>query len=293
MKYHNFNKATLGFNQNIKVSEALKEGVKRINIPCYSILIFFVFLLPATLFYIFRHDGNNKILIVGCIASFIIGFIGPLIWSLIATVKYKIWAGENVKDIHRFYNEACTRGLIYEGKFLQKLELRSKKQKERLSHFYSRLENNKELIRDLDDSISKETVFKSREKYTILIFSILLFALLFFTDELNTRKTMFLGGISVLCILYSVFKMFRYKFILKVDRDKIIYKDNKEVIYWNDVLDYQSIPGMGNTPSKLIIVTKNDNLELEMNGFGKLKMNRIIRVLNEYKHRFEIRQQVF
>lgn len=284
----------MNYSQNIKVSEALKEGVKRINIPCYSILVIFVFLLPAFLLYMFYEDGKNKMLIIGSITSFVIGFVGPLVWSLVATVKYKIWAGKNVRDIHRFYNEACSRGLIYESSFFQKLEIKSNKQKEELSHFYNRLASNKELIRDLDESISKETIFKSSEKYTILIITILLLAMLYlyFTGGMDERKIMFLGGMSVLCILYSAFKMFRYKFILKINRDKIAYKDNKEVIDWCDVIDYQSVPGIGQKPSKLVLITKSDNLELVMDGFGKVKMNRVIRTLNEYKHRFEIKQQL-
>ncbi len=279
-------------NQNIKVSEALKKGQKRLVIPSVALMLFFFLIAPAILMYVFKDDKNSAIFAVGGVTSILFGIISPFIWWGINVVKYKIWAANNVKDIHRFYEEAQIKNLIDERKFFKRLELKTTKQKKELQRFYNRLKAEKVLIRDVNHDIERETIFKSSLKWNIVLFIMLICGMgfLYQTGRYNLKGTLIITGILIILIGYDLYKIFRYKYILKINSEIISYKDNKTLIYWKDVINYFTVPGIQNTPSKLIINTLDNEHVLILESYGKIKLDRILDVLNENKHRFEINQ---
>lgn len=289
----NYTKAfKLKSHQNIKVSDALKKGIRWINFPAYILLFSFIFIVPAILLYVFRNDKNSTTLIVFGISSVVLGIILPIFWWSINIVKYKIWAGYNVKDIHRFYIEAQSKNLINESKFFKRLEIKSQTQKKELSKFYERLNSENRLIRDINNSISKETIFKSGLGWNIAIYSVLSIAsvFLYFFGNYNLRFTLIIQSVLLFLIGVDIYKMLKHKYILKINDTLISYKDDKSVIYWKDIAHFITIPGIGYNPSKLIISTENENLELTLENYGSIKLSRVIDVLNENKHRFEVKQ---
>lgn len=280
--------------QSIKVSEALKKGKKWLVVPAVFLIIFFFLIVPAILMYFFRNDKNSMFLAIGGVSSILLGIISPFVWYAINVVKYKIWAGRNVKDIHRFYEDAQIKNLINETSFFRKIEIKSTTQKKDLLHFYERLKAEKVLIRDINNAIEKETIFKSSLKWNILVFLILMFGMfyLYQSGRYNLKVTLFFIGVLTLLIGYDLYKIYRHKYILKINNELISYKDGKILIYWKDVISYFTIPGIQNTPSKLIINTITKEHELLLESFGKIKLDRILDVLNENKHRFEINQSL-
>jgi len=221
-----------------------------------------------------------------------VGIIAPFLWWSINVVKYKIWAGNNVKDIHRFFEEAQSKNIISERAFLKRIEIKSSSQEKELLRFYNRLNSEKKIIKDINNDISKETIFKNGSKANIVV-SILLIGGMFYlyeSGEYNIKSVSIIGGVLMLFIGFDLYKRFKYNFVLKIDSKLISYKDDKTIIYWKDIISYNTIPGIQHNPSKLIINTKDENYELKLENYGTIKLGKIIDVLNENKHRFEINQ---
>ena len=281
-------------HRNIKVSVALKKGNALLVLPSIFLLLLFFLVVPLVLMYFYKDDKNNILFIVLSFSSIILGVIVPILWWSINVVKYKIWAAKNVKDIHRFYEEAQIKNLIDERPFFRKIEIKSEKQKKELLRFYNRLNSEKVLVRDINNTIERETIFKSSLKWNIFIFLILICGILYLYQlgRYNLRVTLVFVGVLTILIAYNLYNMYKYKYILKINNELISYKDGKILIYWKDVISYFTVPGIQNTPSKLIINTIEQKHELILENFGKIKLDRILDVLNENKHRFDINQSV-
>lgn len=281
----------MNLNQNIKVKDALRRGQNRINYVCVSVAIVFLAVVPLFLVFVFRNDQNNIVLITGGISSVLIGIFFPFYWWLKETVRYKIWAGKNVKDIHRFYEEALSKKYITEHKFLKKFELKSNKQKEELKRFFNdRLDKKREIIRDINADIARETVFKSNNMVSIIIWIVLMIGAVYlkYTESVNDRMVYFTIVAGAVLIAYELYKMFKYKYILKINKEYISYKDNKEKIFWKDIQFFNIVRAGQYKPGELNIITSNESYSLALEGIVNNRLNKVLDVLNENKHRFEI-----
>lgn len=286
---------TLNHNQNIKITEALKRGRHRINMPCVSMVIVFLVVVPLLLAFVFRNDQNNTGLIISGITSVVLGIVLPIIWWLKETVNYKIWAGKHVKDIHRFYEEALSKQFITERRFFKTLEIKSELQKRELNRFfYKRLDEQRVIIPDVNNEIESETTFKSNGISTIIIWIILIAATIYssYAGYFEDRMVYFIIGAGSLLIIFELYKMYKYSYILKINRDYISYKDDKEKVYWEDIKAFETAKAMQYNPAKLYISTTNGKLTLQLDGIGNIKLNKVLDVLNENKHRFDIKQSV-
>ena len=150
------------------------------------------------------------------------------------------------------------------------------------------------MIRDINNTIERETIFKSSLKWNVLIYLGLLCGLFYLhkSESYDLKMTLIIASVFSALIVYDLYKIYRYKYILKINNELISYKDDKTLIYWGDVMSYFTVPGIQNTPSKLIINTIEKEHELLLESFGKIKLDRILDVLNENKHRFDINQSV-
>lgn len=286
--------------KNISVDAALKKGVRWINIPCYTLMFSFFLLFPAILLNFYKDDSNNIFLIIGCISCIILAFVSPFIWYSLTVVKYKIWASKNVKDIHRFYNEAISKKIINDSNFFRKLEIKSKNQRTELNKFYERLGSERVLVRDYNVEIESETLFKANHNFNVFLyvaFTIFSIYLYFSNYSNNKRSILLIGFVSLGLLIYEVYKKNKYNYILKINRDFIAYKDEEIKIYWKDVLKYDtsvrysSTSGKFNAKFSLNIITNDKNYELPLEGIYKIGVNKIITVLNENKHRFDVKNQ--
>lgn len=279
------------YQQNIKVSEALRKGHNWISVPAISLLCFFIFICLPVLLYFFREDKNDIILAVLGVSSIVIGLIVPFIWYGINVVKLKIWAGKHVKDIHRFHEEAVIKKLINESKFFRRIEIKSSSQDMELQKFYyGRLLEERKLVTDINQDIERDTFFKPSITNSVIF--ILLIGGLFcyggFYEE-NKRLLFGFGGIGLVFVIWDLFKHFRYSYILKINREFISYKDNKEVVYWKDIESFNLVIGYYNKPTELYINTLDKNYLWTLDNFFRQKTNKVLKVLNENKHRFHIK----
>jgi hypothetical protein len=253
----------------------------------------FLAIIPLLLVYIFRGNQNSTGFIITGITSVVLGVALPVIWWLKETVNYKIWAGKHVKDIHRFYEEALSKHFITERRFLKKLEIKSSFQKKELNKFfYHRLDQKRALIQDVNTNIDNETIFKSNSISTIIIWIILIAAALYssYAGYFNDRMVYFIVGAGSLLIIFELYKMYKYGFILKINRDYISYKDDKEKIFWQNIEAFETVRAFQYNPAKLNITTTEGSFSLQLDGIGNIRLNKVLDVLNENKHRFDIKQ---
>jgi hypothetical protein len=281
--------------RNVTVAEAQKKGVKWLFYPSYFLLLFFFFLIPAILMYVFRDSKNDIVLIVGSITSILLGILLPILWNSINSTKYKIWVAENVKDIHRFHEESVRRNLIAsKGSFLEKIEIKSRNKKLELEKYYNRLKETRVVGIERNDLISNETIFRTQNTLTIIIFSVLLIGIyyLYHIGEYKGKFVLVFGIIGLSAIVNEFYKKYKYKFVLKINNELISYKDDKEIIYWKDILHFDGIPGIHqNNPSKLVFETSQETYTLILDGFGKIRLDKVINILNEYKYRFDVKNK--
>ena len=247
--------------------------------------------LPVSI-YFFREETNGLGIAIAGSTSVLLGIISPFLWYTVNIVKFKIWVGKYVKDIHRFHEEALSKRLIYETNFARKIEIKSSYQKKDLTKFYyNRLKESRELIIDINSEIDHTTIFKDNRLVSLIIFTVLILGVLYLRTirEINDNTTYAIVGISIVLIAIEFYKQNKYNYILKIDNQKISYKDNKLLIPWNIINEFRVIFGSRNRSSELIIYTSEKEYKLKLESFSRLKLDRLINVLNENKHRYDIK----
>ena len=110
---------------NITVNQAIRKGKWEVNGPTY--LIFFGGLLSSLI------GGalikSTHIMGWGSLCSIIFG----ILWWSISITKWRIWAFENVRNVHELRQEAINAQLIHpEGSWLERLEIRNDNQKRKI-----------------------------------------------------------------------------------------------------------------------------------------------------------------
>ncbi|MFY8189262.1 MAG: hypothetical protein ACOVLC_15065 [Flavobacterium sp.] len=282
--------------KNVSVSEALKKGLFWLSVPGYILMFLFLLLFPAILIYVFHGDENSIYLAIGGVSSIFLGILLPMTWYFWMVVKYKIWAAKNVKDIHRFYNDVVAKKIINESSFFKKLEIVTKSQKPELYRFYKRLSSEKTLVRDPNPKIESETLINQEYKIYFFIF---IPVLIYFSYQFIVIKDEQITYIilSAALIIYGFYKKFRYKFVIKVNRDFISYKNDELKIEWKDIIKYEVnmnhgvYTGIYNVKFYLDIQTQEKKHHLYLEGLSKKSTNKLIDVLNENKYRFDLKNQ--
>ncbi|HEY2583057.1 MAG TPA: hypothetical protein VGI43_14700 [Mucilaginibacter sp.] len=120
--------------ETITVDEALKKGRRMVTYPC--------------LMFIFAGMGvSGVLLIVDAIPGwgFFIGlglgvFLAWLYWSIVIT-KWRVWAFDNVRNVHELKKRAIKENLIWgDNNFFEKTEIRSAADGEKLNTLQSKFE---------------------------------------------------------------------------------------------------------------------------------------------------------
>ena len=150
---------------NISVDTAIEKAKRTILYPSLGILIG----IPLILCILAELDIiQSWLVLIGFICSTLISI---LFWSFTIT-NWKIWAYENVRNLHELKRRAIQEKLTYEDdSFYLKLEFKSQRQKEKLKYLEKRFEN-KDLFSD-DNEIPTETII-SFSKLCILDWEVLL-----------------------------------------------------------------------------------------------------------------------
>ena len=187
--------------KTVSVDEALKKGHKMVITP--SLIIIFLTLL-LSLFLGVERIIPFYFIPIGFLLSFILAW---LYWSVMIT-KWRLWAFDNVRNVHELKKRAILEKLIWkDGSVFEKMEIRNTAEKEKWQSLQEKFKQ--EDIFDNDLTISNETIiYYSKGKVFIGIIASLLFLgagiyLLIYT------KSYIMGPVFILIGLYSTYKEFK------------------------------------------------------------------------------------
>ncbi|MEO6037141.1 MAG: hypothetical protein ABIQ93_01930 [Saprospiraceae bacterium] len=160
----------------VSVSEAIRAGRMNLRyIPLtliistglvYTILFLKNFFLPAA------HGNQGDHFPQQIFSLFLIpfsGFILAFVWRSVHSVAWKIWALENVQDVHRLYQIAINKGMIYErDSWLNKLEYKTAEQREQLADLETRLDQPRQMEGPAGSGLGGEQTFGYSLKRALL-----------------------------------------------------------------------------------------------------------------------------
>ena len=120
--------------QEVSVDKAIKRGHLIVNVPVMITLIG----CPALALYLSKQ---NLIPGWGIAVGFVIGFLFAwLIWSYMIT-KWRVWAFENVRNVHELKKRAIQEKLIWaDGNIFEKTEIRNWEDKQKLKKLERKFE---------------------------------------------------------------------------------------------------------------------------------------------------------
>jgi hypothetical protein len=265
---------------SVSVKDAIRAGKKNlIYIPLA--LIFIPSIIIAYTF--FKNDSllsNVSIPIFESIPNFnpillqLLGVVCATLWRNFHVVSWKIWAFENVKDVHRLYQIACNKGMISQrGSWLNRLEYKNSDQRQRLAKLEARLDEPRQMETPAGFDLGSERSLNYSLKTTGLQF---LFFLLVF------------GGITVAHNQLSSFPLFPLYFFtaffvvihsirwiprigkpapIRLTNTTLTIKDNQPIA-WSNITDiYIETRRQRKTKYVVLIITTNTKppeLELEI-----------------------------
>ena len=189
--------------QEISVTKAINRGHLIVNIPVFICIIG----IPALTFYL---SNQNLIPNWGIGIGFFLGFIiAWLVWSFMVT-KWRIWAFENVRNVHELKKRAIQEKLIWnDGNIFEKTEIRNSEDKCKLKKLEKKFEQEDQYREDYSLPLKMEIHYSKAYNYVELGVSILIIGvgIYFFTN--GETKQYILGAIMTGIGLYSTIREFR------------------------------------------------------------------------------------
>lgn len=237
--------------QEISVNKAIKRGHLIVNIPVFICIIG----IPALSFYL---SNQNLIPKWGIGIGFVLGFvIAWLVWSFMVT-KWRIWAFENVRNVHELKKRAIQEKLIWnDGNIFEKTEIRNSEDKSRLKKLEKKFEQEDEYREDHSLPLKMEIHYSKAYNYVELGVSILIIGvgIYFFTKA--EIKQYILGAIMSGIGLYSTIKEFRKTLDTKpkiIIDSKGIQTKNVEFKNWSSIKSEEVIQeGYGKSAKSYLI----------------------------------------
>lgn len=183
----------------VTVSQAILRGHLMVNVPV--ILVFFG--CPAVAIYGYTQ---GLIPLWGAAVAFFTGIVlAWLVWGFMVT-KWKVWAYENVRNLHELKRRAVEEKLIWhEGSVFEKTEIKNSAEKQKLKSLERRFEIEDDHREDYTMPFKKEIYHSKVQRNIQIIASILVLGIgvLFFWK--GTVLHLVLGVIAWAIGVYDLF----------------------------------------------------------------------------------------
>ncbi|KAF2330279.1 hypothetical protein [Flavobacterium daemonense] len=263
--------------ETVTVEQALSKGRWQLkHLP--MIVTFGVIGGGIYLFYLKIFDG--WIIPVG----FALGFLsGWLVWSYFVN-QWKIWAYENVRNVHELQRKAVEEKLIWEsGSWFEKTEFKDYQQKQKLKQLEKKFLE-KDVFKD-DISVPKETVvYNSR---IIILFSLLLglgmlvLGIYLLYDE--HYFGLFFVGIS-LYSAYTQIKKLRDKSPQIIFNAEGIKLKDENLVKWKNIRNDRVFTEIRGKNSTTYLAFNNEKIDI---GELDIKTQDLEKMLHVYRVRYE------
>jgi hypothetical protein len=231
--------------EQITVDKAIMRGHLIVNVPAFIAIIG----CPALALYL---SELNLIPGWGIGIAFLIGFVFAwLIWSFMIT-KWRIWAFENVRNVHELKKRAIQEKLIWnDGNIFEKTEIRNSEDKSILNKLEKKFEQEDEYREDYSLPYKIEIHYSKMNNYVELVISILIIGVGIYLFTKGETKKYILGTIMTGIGLYSTIKEFRKALDTKpkiIIDSKGIQTKNVEFKNWSNIYKEEVIQeGYGNS----------------------------------------------
>lgn len=185
----------------VSVEDAISRGHKIVNWPALFVMVLTIVLsIVLAIMNIIPAWGIG----VAIVVSFILAW---LCWSVMIT-KWKIWAFENVRNVHELKKRAIQEKLIWpDDNMFQKTEIASAAQKAQWQSLQSRFEQKDEFKDDL--TIPAETIIYYSKLTNYIEMSVMLVAVVAGVYLIVATDKLWLGvGLTALCA-WLAFKEYR------------------------------------------------------------------------------------
>ncbi|PXY41397.1 hypothetical protein DMB65_08325 [Flavobacterium cheongpyeongense] len=218
--------------EQISVDKAIKRGHLIVNVPVFIAIIG----CPALALYL---SEQNLIPGWGIGIAFLIGFVlAWLIWSFMIT-KWRVWAFENVRNVHELKKRAIQEKLIWnDGNIFEKTEIRNTDDKRKLKDLEKKFEQEDEYREDYSLPPKIEIHFSKAYIYFELGISVLIIGVGIYLFTIGEKKQYILGAIMAVIGIYSTIKQYRKAFNNKpqiIIDSKGIQTKNVEFRDWSNI----------------------------------------------------------
>jgi hypothetical protein len=186
--------------EQITVDKAIKIGHLMVNVPVLMV----IFACPGLALYLSKQ---HLIPGWGIGIAFLIGFIlAWLAWSFMIT-KWRIWAFENVRNVHELKKRAIQEKLIWEdGNIFEKTEIRNSEDKIKLKKLEKKFEREDEYHEDYSLPPKMEIFYSKVYTYMELVVSISIIGLGIYFLLKGQTESRILGIIMSAIGVYSAIK---------------------------------------------------------------------------------------
>lgn len=218
----------------VSVNKAIKRGHLMVNVPVVLTIIG----CPALAIYL---SDQNRIPKWSIGVAFLIGFIlAWLIWSYMIT-KWRIWAFDNVQNVHELKKRAIQEKLIWEdGNVFERTEIKSNNDKKELKKLNKKFEKEDTYREDYSLPPKKEIYFSKATIFVELGVAIFIVIVGIYYLLKGDTKFIILGSILISIGLYTIIKESKKAFNFKPQ----IIIDNKGITTINvSFKDWKTIEG--------------------------------------------------
>ncbi|WP_314060610.1 hypothetical protein [Empedobacter brevis] len=260
--------------ETVTVDEAISKGHKMVS---YPVMIIMCGTIGLTLYL-----GAQKLIPTW---SFLIGFVLALVfawlwWSFMIT-KWRLWAFENVRNVHELKKRAIQEKLIWvDNSVFEKTEIRTVTDKEKLNTLSNKFKQD-DLFQD-DLTVANETViYYSKGKNSVEM--VIMFCCLGIGVYLLLKTDSYIIGL-ILSIVGSYFGYKEYKEATNTDpqiiiNDKGIKTISTDFYSWNDIENEEVISKVSGKHIHYYLTynyrdgreyLQIDDYDIDMRGLNKL-----------------------
>lgn len=237
----------------VSVQDALKKG--RFSLTIMSVIIMFTCIVGSAAITIFFEFD------LAILFGFGFGILFMWLWWSFAVTRWKIWAYENVRNVHELKRKAINQNLIWpDNSFFNKTIIASALQKERLQELEKKFEIEDTIVEvDEDITVRYETElhFSKINKYLLLVFGCVFLGIgvfIIITEGISIVGVVFpASGLFMLKEAFQKIVSTTPQITLNEDGIKTI---NSEFLKWSEVEDcYIEYLGSGKS-RKCYLVTE-------------------------------------
>jgi hypothetical protein len=267
--------------ETVTVDQALAKGKRMVNYPVFGIMI--------GMFVITSFLLSEKIIPVwGFPIAFVVGIgLSWLWWSFMIT-RWRLWAFENVRNVHELKERAIQEKLIWnDGSIFEKTEIRSAAAREKWALLEEKFKVEDLFLDDL--SIANETIIYYSRRNSLIAMAIALVGMGMGIYVMLWSDTYLLGLFMAVICAYSSFKSYQRASNTKAQiiiSNKGIETTSTRFYSWDDI-QCEYVSGAGSNSDYYLRYDHPDGSERVKIDDLDISHSKLSSLLILYRGRFE------